>query len=164
GFIGAGEGDASHRVIVVPDRRRGPGLALGDSHLGASLDERVSVKPRYGSHRPSLCGRWTRRVLACAVWMLVALAPPAVLAADYKTGPAPGWVIATKPGNPTDGQLSKDSDGISYLLVDTQERVGEETSTRYRRLASRALNPQDRKSTRLNSSHVKISYAVFCLK
>ena len=73
--------------------------------------------------------------------MLVALAPPAVLAADYKTGPAPGWVIATKPGNPTDGQLSKDSDGISYLLVDTQERVGEETSTRYRRLASRALNP-----------------------
>src|SRR5690606_39853895 len=25
-------------------------------------------------------------------------------------------------------------------------------------------HPQDRKSTRLNSSHVKISYAVFCLK
>src|SRR5436309_12531516 len=25
-------------------------------------------------------------------------------------------------------------------------------------------NPRDRKSTRLNSSHVKISYAVFCLK
>src|SRR5690606_41072125 len=25
-------------------------------------------------------------------------------------------------------------------------------------------NPLDRKSTRLNSSHVKISYAVFCLK
>src|SRR5207253_11038310 len=25
------------------------------------------------------------------------------------------------------------------------------------------LNPQDRKSTRLNSSHVAISYAVFCL-
>src|SRR3712207_8824416 len=26
------------------------------------------------------------------------------------------------------------------------------------------LNPQDRKSTRLNSSHANISYAVFCLK
>src|SRR3989442_6390763 len=25
-------------------------------------------------------------------------------------------------------------------------------------------NPRDRKSTRLNSSHVRISYAVFCLK
>src|SRR5436309_1889105 len=28
----------------------------------------------------------------------------------------------------------------------------------------RAHTPEDRKSTRLNSSHVKISYAVFCLK
>src|SRR5437868_12709184 len=28
----------------------------------------------------------------------------------------------------------------------------------------RAHRPQDRKSTRLNSSHVSISYAVFCLK
>src|SRR5690606_39943312 len=27
-----------------------------------------------------------------------------------------------------------------------------------------AISRQDRKSTRLNSSHVKISYAVFCLK
>src|SRR5436309_5517084 len=28
----------------------------------------------------------------------------------------------------------------------------------------RGIRNQDRKSTRLNSSHVKISYAVFCLK
>src|SRR5258707_8371239 len=28
----------------------------------------------------------------------------------------------------------------------------------------RALAPEDRKSTRLNSSHANISYAVFCLK
>src|SRR5690349_24089835 len=28
----------------------------------------------------------------------------------------------------------------------------------------RRLYPRDRKSTRLNSSHVEISYAVFCLK
>src|SRR5690606_40294930 len=28
----------------------------------------------------------------------------------------------------------------------------------------RGLHAEDRKSTRLNSSHVKISYAVFCLK
>src|SRR5690606_40454848 len=30
--------------------------------------------------------------------------------------------------------------------------------------AFQAITPEDRKSTRLNSSHVKISYAVFCLK
>src|SRR5690606_42123685 len=33
-----------------------------------------------------------------------------------------------------------------------------------RNLGRQALAPPDRKSTRLNSSHVKISYAVFCLK
>src|SRR5436305_4761519 len=31
-------------------------------------------------------------------------------------------------------------------------------------LSSNAASPRDRKSTRLNSSHVRISYAVFCLK
>src|SRR5438874_6668970 len=31
-------------------------------------------------------------------------------------------------------------------------------------VALRAQQQQDRKSTRLNSSHVEISYAVFCLK
>src|SRR5207249_11483590 len=30
--------------------------------------------------------------------------------------------------------------------------------------ARETINPLDRKSTRLNSSHVSISYAVFCLK
>src|SRR5690606_40562155 len=33
-----------------------------------------------------------------------------------------------------------------------------------RRETASAGSPLDRKSTRLNSSHVKISYAVFCLK
>src|SRR5690606_39888790 len=36
------------------------------------------------------------------------------------------------------------SSGLGYFILDTRDR--------------------DRKSTRLNSSHVKISYAVFCLK
>src|SRR5438067_5512233 len=31
-------------------------------------------------------------------------------------------------------------------------------------LPQRLYDPEDRKSTRLNSSHVSISYAVFCLK
>src|SRR5438477_7912540 len=33
-----------------------------------------------------------------------------------------------------------------------------------RRASARARGPGDRKSTRLNSSHMSISYAVFCLK
>src|SRR3712207_6857987 len=44
-------------------------------------------------------------------------------------------------------------------------RVGEPILIRtLSRLAAGVLPPQDRKSTRLNSSHANISYAVFCLK
>src|SRR5437868_15248521 len=38
------------------------------------------------------------------------------------------------------------------------------SSDRRRSRASLAASGEDRKSTRLNSSHVSISYAVFCLK
>src|SRR5256885_5947725 len=39
-----------------------------------------------------------------------------------------------------------------------------EREPRYQELRRRALARADRKSTRLNSSHLVISYAVFCLK
>src|SRR5256885_2757536 len=44
-----------------------------------------------------------------------------------------------------------------------RERVGSLRSSRRCR-AARHLREEDRKSTRLNSSHLVISYAVFCLK
>src|SRR5439155_18126105 len=59
-----------------------------------------------------------------------------------------------------------DRAGFAYLEVsgggvfDTAVRRGVESP--WERI--RALNDRDRKSTRLNSSHVAISYAVFCLK
>src|SRR5690606_40422993 len=52
-------------------------------------------------------------------------------------------------------------------LVRSQQRVIVHTAREQRdalTLAPVAADDVDRKSTRLNSSHVKISYAVFCLK
>src|SRR3712207_7728395 len=46
-------------------------------------------------------------------------------------------------------------DQLVVLLVDQADR---------RRLGAHDVAHQDRKSTRLNSSHANISYAVFCLK
>src|SRR5690606_39541200 len=47
-------------------------------------------------------------------------------------------------------------------------RHGRYTSLQFSRAQTQSrmltADPEDRKSTRLNSSHVKISYAVFCLK
>src|SRR5207249_6061437 len=48
----------------------------------------------------------------------------------------------------------------SYGLADDTEKINQAAAE----LARRAAAGRDRKSTRLNSSHVSISYAVFCLK
>src|SRR3989454_12634816 len=57
---------------------------------------------------------------------------------------------------------------------DDDERLGEDDGHHVRRVEPQrnerllaladSASPQDRKSTRLNSSHLVISYAVFCLK
>src|SRR5690606_41559794 len=50
---------------------------------------------------------------------------------------------------------------IDPLVAEEQYYVGSLSPVRY---VQWILSRQDRKSTRLNSSHVKISYAVSCLK
>src|SRR5690349_24257053 len=52
---------------------------------------------------------------------------------------------------------------IGRIVGLTRERVRQLEAEALRELAASA-DMQDRKSTRLNSSHVEISYAVFCLK
>src|SRR3712207_8444921 len=66
-----------------------------------------------------------------------------------------------------------DADALLTAPVDLVRSTGTTTFTgALRSLAERSINPlvegdrlqADRKSTRLNSSHANISYAVFCLK
>src|SRR2546430_13719023 len=59
--------------------------------------------------------------------------------------------------------------GISFSFDVNWSYVGEEDRFWFEVLAGRGSGrlaplPRDRKSTRLNSSHSQISYAVFCLK
>src|SRR3989442_5880924 len=51
---------------------------------------------------------------------------------------------------------------INHLRVNVVSRKIDSETRSFRRSAH--FFPEDRKSTRLNSSHVRISYAVFCLK
>src|SRR2546430_10567510 len=50
------------------------------------------------------------------------------------------------------------------LLFDRRQADGATPIERFLREKGGALPAKDRKSTRLNSSHSQISYAVFCLK
>src|SRR2546422_4279256 len=52
----------------------------------------------------------------------------------------------------------------SHVLQDVLRRLDKAFQNFFRRVREGASEPGDRKSTRLNSSHGYISYAVFCLK
>src|SRR5690606_41618020 len=62
--------------------------------------------------------------------------------------------------------LKKDRSTIYYRidLIDGWLRTYPDIREKYNIFVSNWMIGIDRKSTRLNSSHVKISYAVFCLK
>src|SRR5687768_18364205 len=57
--------------------------------------------------------------------------------------------------------VCRNSDCLSAILVN---RVSGRLQVVHLQPAADAINQKDRKSTRLNSSHGYISYAVFCLK
>src|SRR5690606_42019019 len=60
--------------------------------------------------------------------------------------------------------LAPDPEQTKDLVASKAICIAYETVTGRRGLPLLKPMSQDRKSTRLNSSHVKISYAVFCLK
>src|SRR3712207_7095232 len=57
-----------------------------------------------------------------------------------------------------------DSDNNRYYTIDDGFSVSQRLTVRSGNVALVERVYQDRKSTRLNSSHANISYAVFCLK
>src|SRR3712207_8149888 len=74
---------------------------------------------------------------------------------------------------PADERLGEDADVVEREVQPLRARgrndvrgvAREEEPSELHRLGDVAAHPrQDRKSTRLNSSHANISYAVFCLK
>src|SRR5690606_25245915 len=112
----------------------GGGFVMGDKHTEGS--------PFYSN-----VGEFAARMGWLGVPMTYRLAP----AHKFPSGPedlaaAVGWLrdnVAQYGGDPDKIVLSGQSAGAAHVA---------------------AYVAQDRKSTRLNSSHVKISYAVFCLK
>src|SRR5258707_9889284 len=54
--------------------------------------------------------------------------------------------------------------GLQLMLLESRDQIVETPPGGGSPAASAAAHESDRKSTRLNSSHANISYAVFCLK
>src|SRR5207302_4017708 len=69
-----------------------------------------------------------------------------------------------KLGGICQGAVAQAARALAAARIDISHGEGDEHLSRQTARAAGRLRYQDRKSTRLNSSHVKISYAVFCLK
>jgi len=93
--------------------------------------------PAWGAARARQMAGWLMAVLVVglAAWM-----PVTGHAAEYTIGPTPAWVVLTMPGVSGANQISQGSDGVAYLLTDTQILAGEQERVTYHRLVSTALN------------------------
>jgi transglutaminase-like putative cysteine protease len=83
---------------------------------------------------------WRRAGFLMALLIGGLAAPVFGHAAEYTVGPVPAWVVPVAAGVSDAIQISKSSEGVAYLLTDTQVLAGEHERVRYRRLASTALN------------------------
>jgi transglutaminase-like putative cysteine protease len=92
--------------------------------------------------RPGRGARVARR--PAGIWWAVLLgglllsAAGAGHAAEYTIGAVPVWVTPVTPGTSGANQASRGSDGVAYLLMDTQILAGEQRVV-YRRLVTRAV-------------------------
>src|SRR5690625_2231836 len=102
----------------------------------------------------------TLLVLATALMLALPLPPPPAHAHDtlIATDPEDGATLETSPEEIT---LTFSA---NILDVSPVARISDEDGELLTEITPRVEGPEDRKSTRLNSSHVAISYAVFCLK
>src|SRR3989475_5698547 len=81
--------------------------------------------------------------------------PPRSTLFPYTTLFRSGFVLKTQAGEDLAQAIQQVSRGGFYVGAGVSQAVVD---------ACRAAAVEDRKSTRLNSSHSQISYAVFCLK
>jgi hypothetical protein len=77
---------------------------------------------------------------AFALLLSSLLAPAFAFASDYSLAPTPSWVIEQTPGASSRAQVDGSSDGVSYLLVDSQVYATRQARSRYFRYVSQALN------------------------
>src|SRR2546426_7533958 len=83
---------------------------------------------------------------------------------DLRFGAAPSGSIHSVPVNPRGAGRPVRVSGLTWLILALATLALLSTAGQIEDQPRETRDPQDRKSTRLNSSHLVISYAVFCLK
>src|SRR5690606_33928494 len=135
----------------LPARKELRGFDVGRDH--AHLDELVRIVARLGAHRHDLAGGAERELGLDRIELDRAATPARLVEGLVQR--VQGFEIRDALRMPGPRRAIVLADDLPYLVVGQARMRAHD-----RGIETRA----DRKSTRLNSSHVKISYAVFCLK
>src|SRR5438034_4141277 len=85
-------------------------------------------------------------------------------ASDTRTSPAAPWAALRGARTPSTSWVSVRSVCVRASMQQPARKGNGATAEKYAVTERRLRSEEDRKSTRLNSSHTVISYAVFCLK
>src|SRR2546426_5363337 len=134
--------------LSKPGQRELPSIYLYDE-IGTALFEAITFLPEYGLTRAD------ERLLRQYASAIIEHLPPPVLVTELGSGSGrkTRWLLET---------LAR-REPVSYYPIDISPSALAKCERELANLRSLSI-VGDRKSTRLNSSHLVISYAVFCLK
>ncbi|MGY4829993.1 DUF3857 domain-containing protein [Sphaerotilaceae bacterium SBD11-9] len=107
------------------------------------------------NHQPTPPRRgraWQRLLMLACGWL--AMGPAFATSADYAIAPAPSWVRPIAPSEPAEPPTEQLSQGVHYLLADSQTRVDAQDRLQYRHTASKAINQRGVESV----AHVEIRF------
>lgn len=99
------------------------------------------------------CGSaWLRCVVLCCT--VVAMGGALATPREFSVSPIPEWVRTVVPSEPAVMPTGQISQGVHYLLVDTQTQVEARDKVHYRHIATKALNERGVESV----AHVEIRF------
>src|SRR5690554_4707752 len=157
----------AYRYLEAPRKACGPDLRHlfmgGEGQLGAILDVTISVQKPF----PARLIIWEAPSASSAVACMRALSNSGLRATwcHWKRSAGKFHAVIHAPTRLLDAMVARVQAGL--LALDSAPNLpaptiqGDEEARDFRQELEWDI---DRKSTRLNSSHVRISYAVFCLK
>ncbi len=97
---------------------------------------------------------WRRLFALCCTGLLALGSTQAAAPREFAVSPTPPWVRAVTPSEPAVMPTGQVSQGVHYLLVDTQTRVDAREKVHYRHIATKALNERGVESV----AHVEIRF------
>ncbi|RZL11734.1 MAG: DUF3857 domain-containing protein [Rubrivivax sp.] len=148
--------DGARRKAQVAFRARRGDVSLAYRVVTMTINRARPVEHRRHDtgHGRAWLARHLNRVIAAFGVAMACVAVAAPAGKDYQIGEPPSWIEPMAPESGYVVPQGQVSDGVYYLLVDTQTRVQQHQRTTYRHMAAKALNEKGVESV----AHVEVAF------